>query len=233
MVKLWNLKTVPSIISIDKGFFVVKFFAIEDRSKAILSGPNFINGSFLSLQPWKPRFNPAIALKTAMSPVWIKLDDLPLEFFNPLILLKMGDAIGTFLGTDDFTHNLVKAGFARICVLLDLTQNLPTEVTVDGFTQPLSFEGNLGFCISCGIIGHSTSSCRLYHTVSMPLIENPVSHSPNTPSSAQNNVTRPENMSWITVRKKKRPMVKDKSGVPDSTPAIPPISENGGMLFEF
>lgn len=196
LMKLWKLKSTPIILPLGKGFFLLKFSAVEDRWKAILNGPTLINGQFMSLQPWKPRFNTELALTSASSPVWIKLRGLPIEFYNPEVLLKIGDSIGSFLGIDDFTHNLVKIGFARICVLVDLTKELPEYVTVDDFNQAIVYEGDLGFCLSCGDISHSTVSCRTatnipraapLSPVALPLLPPPL----NPPSN------------WITVRHKK------------------------------
>lgn len=78
IMRIWKLKSLPIILPLGKGFFLIKFAAIEDRWKAILNGPTFVNGHLMTLHLWQPHFNPENSLLSAPSPVWVKLQSLPI-----------------------------------------------------------------------------------------------------------------------------------------------------------
>ncbi|KAF7844395.1 reverse transcriptase [Senna tora] len=158
--EIWKLKLVPQLINIGLGFFVVIPGCAEDKWKALLAGITFIDGHFLYVKPWIPCFNPSNALQEVFSPVWIKMNNLPIEFFNPKVLVRIGNAVGSFLGMDEPTHSLTLARYARICVLIDLRKQIPPFIELNSFTQELIVEGGSGFCLECGCSNHSTASCR-------------------------------------------------------------------------
>ncbi|KAF7841662.1 uncharacterized protein G2W53_003960 [Senna tora] len=78
-MKAWNLIAEPFLLSIGSGFFVVRFQLIEDKWKVLLKGTTFIDGFFLSICPRIQRFNPSAKSKEAMSPIWLRLENLPVE----------------------------------------------------------------------------------------------------------------------------------------------------------
>ncbi|KAF7816695.1 hypothetical protein G2W53_030664 [Senna tora] len=161
LLRLWKLKAEPFISGIGQGFFLISFKLAEDRWRALLSGPNFIDGHFMSIQLWSPRFNPSLHTRSAYSPVWVRLENLPLEFYDQEILVRVGNALGTFIGLDADTHDLSKTKFARICVLTNIGKRLPNSICIDDFQQSVMFEGSFGFCFWCGNNGHIASVCKL------------------------------------------------------------------------
>ncbi|KAF7801271.1 reverse transcriptase [Senna tora] len=158
--EIWKLKLIPQLINIVLGFFVVIPGCVEDKWKALLAGITFIDGHFLYVKSWIPCFNPSNALQEVFSPVWIKMNNLPIEFFNPKVLVRIGNAVGSFLGMDEPTHSLTLARYAHICVLIDLRKQIPPFIELNSFTQELIVEGGSGFCLECGCSNHSTASCR-------------------------------------------------------------------------
>ncbi|KAF7827107.1 uncharacterized protein G2W53_018271 [Senna tora] len=168
----WKLKLTPRLLNIGLGFFVISFGCVEDRWKALLHGITFIDGHFLSVRPWLPRFIPMIALSEAVSPVWIKIDSLLIEFFEKSMLVKIGICLGDFVGIDHPTHNLELARYARICVILDLNNPPPPNLSIGGFLQSFTIEGTSGFCQGCGKICHSSAACPRQQTT--PIIPFPV-----------------------------------------------------------
>lgn len=128
------------------------------------------------------------ALSEILSPVWVRLDHLPLEYFNPKALLEIGNFLGVFLGLDGNTHNYSKGSAARLCILLNISKPLPTSVEIDGINQSVQYDGVTGFCLSYGKVGHSTPSCsKVVQISSMPELS-----SGSEPLSG-----------WTTVRKKR------------------------------
>ncbi|KAF7824222.1 uncharacterized protein G2W53_022366 [Senna tora] len=167
LIGLWNLKAKPRLLSLGGGFLLASFQYEEDRWRALLHGPTFIEGRFLSVRLWTARFNPQLTLEEAMSSVWIRLENLPFKFYNIEILIKIGRALGPFLGIDSDTHNLAQAKVARICVLVDLSKQVPPSILIDDYNQKIWAEGTIGFWSTCGRNDHSSSSYRSCSSLSI------------------------------------------------------------------
>ncbi|KAF7812569.1 hypothetical protein G2W53_033545 [Senna tora] len=121
LVDSCKLKEEPRLMGIGQGFFLVVFRFSKDRWRALLAGPTLINGHFMSIQLWSPRFNHLENTKKAFSPIWVRLENLPMEFYHRDVLVQIGNSLGTFLGLDADTHNLSKLKFACIYVLTNIS----------------------------------------------------------------------------------------------------------------
>lgn len=53
--------------------------------------------------------------------MWIRLNHLPLPFFNPSCLQHIGNSLGTFFRVDFCTLSLSHPMYARICVEVDVS----------------------------------------------------------------------------------------------------------------
>ncbi|KAH0739057.1 hypothetical protein KY290_037762 [Solanum tuberosum] len=65
----------------------------------IIKGPWFINGFFLSVKRWHPNFVASEAKETK-SAIWIRLPELPTEFYDHSILARIGKKLGKLVKTD-------------------------------------------------------------------------------------------------------------------------------------
>ncbi|XP_019252867.1 PREDICTED: uncharacterized protein LOC109231679 [Nicotiana attenuata] len=92
------LKPSEQLISIDLGwdFYIVEFSLEENMVKVLHLGPWFISGNFLSVRKWKPKFVPQEATLTSTA-IWIRLSQLPTEFYYKDILEKVGRKLGKLL----------------------------------------------------------------------------------------------------------------------------------------
>ncbi|GLJ18318.1 hypothetical protein SUGI_0324130 [Cryptomeria japonica] len=89
--KNWGEDTVVKYIP--KGFFVV-IFAQESKRCRILNQENwFVNGNPIYIQHWSSNFNP-IPLAVYDSPVWIRLYNLSIEYWDDVVLEKIGQVNG-------------------------------------------------------------------------------------------------------------------------------------------
>ena len=91
--------------------------------------------NYLSVRKWEPEFQAAKAKVSSMA-VWIRLVELPIEFFHD-ILRVVGNTIGTFLRIDNITTLVAKGCFARICVQIDLDKSLMPHITIGNFLQKI------------------------------------------------------------------------------------------------
>ncbi|GLJ29641.1 hypothetical protein SUGI_0584460 [Cryptomeria japonica] len=84
----------------DKGFFVAIFTEKGIRDQ-ILSSKNWYFDNFpLYIQSWTPNFNP-LKLAVYETLVWIKLYNLPIEYWGDSSLEKIGRMLGTLLEIDE------------------------------------------------------------------------------------------------------------------------------------
>ncbi|KAF7822851.1 uncharacterized protein G2W53_020995 [Senna tora] len=155
-----KLRSEPTLINIGSGFFIIRFGNTEDRWSALLHGPTIINGHLLAIDFWKQGFNSSVTKSFSSSPVWIKLESLPIELFAPNILIRIGNSIGKFIGIDGNTHNMCIAKHARICVLMDLSGKVPSNISIGNYNQAIIIEGISNICLTCGGANHAQNACK-------------------------------------------------------------------------
>ena len=79
-------------------------------------------------RPWKECFNPKIEDMT-VAPVWIRLFSLPREHWDMDTLKDIGNTLGEFIKVAEQTKAQRYTSFARICVYLDLSKELPKAIS--------------------------------------------------------------------------------------------------------
>ena len=130
----------------------------EDYEATLRRGTWFIGEHFLSIRPWELNFRPKTANVTSVV-VWIRLNALPIEYYNSEALLKIGKSIGNVLRVDTHTANEARGRFARLCVQVDVDKPLVTAVLIGKFEQLVCYEGVQKLCFSCGRMGHKRENC--------------------------------------------------------------------------
>ena len=110
-------------IDLGQDFFLIKFECREDIDNVLKGGPWFIGQQFLTIQLWELKFK---ASTTSFSSVvvWIRLLELPIEFYDPEVLRKIGEAIGPVLRIDAHTANGARGRFTRLCFQVNLDKPL-------------------------------------------------------------------------------------------------------------
>ncbi|GLJ24979.1 hypothetical protein SUGI_0478250 [Cryptomeria japonica] len=83
-----------------KGFFVVIFTEKGKRDQILCSKNWFFDNLPLYIQPWTPNFN-LLKLAIYETLVWIRLFNLPIEYWGDSCLEKIGRTLGTLLEIDD------------------------------------------------------------------------------------------------------------------------------------
>ena len=121
-------------------------------------GPWFIGRHFLSIRPWELYFKPSSANVSSVA-VWIRLNELPIEFYNAEALLHIRKAIGNVLRVDTYTTSETRGRFARLCVQVDVDKPLINTVLIGRFEQAVTCKGIHKMCFSCGRLGHRRESC--------------------------------------------------------------------------
>ncbi|XP_061374672.1 uncharacterized protein LOC133316890 [Gastrolobium bilobum] len=155
---LWARKGKINVTDIGNDFFVVQFSEKDDLNFALNGGPWIVLGHYLSLRKWEPTFRPNSA-GIAKIAAWIRLPDIPIEFYYEAFFRRIGNWLGKMIKVDNNTNAHVRGRFARICVELDLSQPLKGDYVLEGFTKQIEYEGLRLICFGCGKYGHSTENC--------------------------------------------------------------------------
>lgn len=156
----WRIQGEFDVIDIGNGFFVVKIPSREDRVRVLSEGPWVIAGHYLSVQSWKPNFDPFQAQIKKMA-VWVRLPFLPFEYYQPELLRRVGNLLGKTLKVDRTTELAQRGKFARLCVEIDVAAPLVPKIIVGSKIQKVEYEGLGVVCFSCGCIGHREESCPM------------------------------------------------------------------------
>nr|POF08943.1 uncharacterized protein CFP56_22816 [Quercus suber] len=130
----------------------------SDLDVVLKGGPWFVGQQFLAIRKWEPEFKAEEASFSSVA-VWIRLPGLPIEFYEPTILKKVGSAIGPVLRIDSYTANGARGRFARLCVQINIDHPLIYSVKIGKMVQLVQYEGINMLCFSCGRLGHRLANC--------------------------------------------------------------------------
>lgn len=185
---LWKVPEVFPLFDLSLGFYIAKFTQAESVSKVLKNGPWFINGHYLSIKIWEPIFVPK-SEKVTHSVVWARLPNMHAEFYDAILLTKIGNSIEKLLKVDACTNSTLQGHYARLCVQILMEEPVLSAAFKLG-TINSPYEGNCYLCISCGRFGHIHS--RFPHQEITPTKEMPTQGSPDSTPSI--------NQEWLTVK---------------------------------
>ncbi|GLJ17995.1 hypothetical protein SUGI_0317120 [Cryptomeria japonica] len=157
-----NWGSQVAIKFIPKGFFVV-LFEKESVRDSILNHQNWIvNRHALYLQSWTPNFNP-IPLVHYSNSVWIRLYNLPIEYWGDGLLEKVGRTLGTLLEVDvDDEADLCKYVRLRIAAVRRIPESINLLTTNGEWSQQLEIEKEICQCQRCGSRMHGEDDCKMF-----------------------------------------------------------------------
>ncbi|KAF7804220.1 putative ribonuclease H protein At1g65750 family [Senna tora] len=157
--KLWKKNGAVTTIDLENGFFAVSFTSQDDYLVALQGGPWIIADHYLLVQRWRPNFNSLSAEEPTKIAVWIRIPNLPLEFYNARCLWKIGRLIGRTLKLDPATSITTRGKFARICIEIKLGNKLKPMIEVKDRRYNVEYEGLHLICFTCGKYGHTKNQC--------------------------------------------------------------------------
>nr|POE67073.1 uncharacterized protein CFP56_62396 [Quercus suber] len=168
LLSLWKPAGRLDCVGLGNGFFLTRFYLKEDFETVLKRGPWFVGEHFLSIRPWMPNFRPTTANVSSIA-VWIRLNELPIEYYNAEALLQIGKTIGNVLRVDTHTASETRGRFARLCVQVDVNKPLATAILIGKFEQPICYEGIHKLCFVCGRMGHKQEYCPQVIRQDLPL----------------------------------------------------------------
>lgn len=158
LVGMWKPTSKLDCVALGVDFFLIKLYLKEDYVKILSGGPWFVGGHFLSIRGWVPNFKPSTASVSSIA-VWVRLPELPVEYYEPSILRDLGNAIGPVLRIDTHTTTETRGRFARLCVQVDLEKPLIRVIKCGDLEHPVQYEGIHSMCFSCGRVRHKVKGC--------------------------------------------------------------------------
>nr|POE83935.1 hypothetical protein CFP56_51197 [Quercus suber] len=82
---LWKPVSKMDCVHLGRGYFLIRFAFKADHDKVLSGGPWFVGGHFLAIRRWELNFRPSRALE-ALVAVWIRLLELPFEYYEGSVL---------------------------------------------------------------------------------------------------------------------------------------------------
>ncbi|XP_070013163.1 uncharacterized protein [Nicotiana sylvestris] len=158
LTDLWKPSEPFPLIDLGEDYYIVYFNKEENMTNAIQTGPWFIYGRFLSVQRWVPNFVASQATQS-FTAIWIRLPQLPIEFYDRVILQKKGSTIGRLLKIDACTSAALRGRYARLCVELLLNKPVTPFIFIGSHKQYIHYKGDNLLCTNCGHLGHSIKQC--------------------------------------------------------------------------
>ena len=115
LMSMWKPLGRLDCVDLEKDFYLIRFGLVEDYDNVLKGGPWFVGGHFLNIRVWEPNFKPTTAVCNMVA-VWIRLFELPIEFYALCVLKEIGNAIGPMLRIDSNTTVEARGRYARIYV---------------------------------------------------------------------------------------------------------------------
>ncbi|KAK6802686.1 hypothetical protein RDI58_000469 [Solanum bulbocastanum] len=92
------------------------------------------------------------------SAIWIRLPELPTEFYDHSILARIGKKLGKLVKTDVCTSKALSGRYARICIEVPIGVPVKKSIRI-GHHNQLAYEGYNILCLKCGVLGHTGNLC--------------------------------------------------------------------------
>ena len=96
----------------------------------------------------------AFEAKLSSVAMWVRLPELPIEFYDVAVLREIGSTIGPILCIDSYTTSKSRGSYTRLCVQVDLEKPLITSVHVGRLVQKITYGEVSTLCFHCGHLGH-------------------------------------------------------------------------------
>ncbi|XP_022857391.1 uncharacterized protein LOC111378428 [Olea europaea var. sylvestris] len=160
--KLWGKFGLQEVLSSDAGFYFFKFDSLRQALLVLEGAPWHMANRPLILKRWEP--NMTLAKENLRCiPVWVKLYNIPFEYWTTKGLSHVASAVGRPLRADVITLTCKRLSYARVCVEINALDELVEEFDFrcangDWITIRAEFEWVPIKCSKCGVFGHNCSS---------------------------------------------------------------------------
>ena len=142
-LSLWSPEGTLEIFELGSDFFLLNFSLPMDCEKVLERGPWLIHQHYITLRQWTPDFKPSEATTTHLK-VWVDLLELPMEYYDNEVLLRIGAAIGRPVKIHPITERRERVRFSRLCVEIDLKRPFLSQIKIGQLQQQIQYKGHVG-----------------------------------------------------------------------------------------
>ena len=170
LASIWRPTGTTHLIDLGYGYFIMRFDVLKDYQDALMDGPWFVGDNYLHVQAWEADFHPQTT-KISTTAVWVRLEQLPIEYYHPEFLKHVGKKLGKLLKVDAITSAAIRGRFARVCDQINIANPLSKRVKIGSLWQDIFYENLPMLCYKCGRIGHKETQCTEnspYQTTGLP-----------------------------------------------------------------
>ncbi|KAL9679188.1 hypothetical protein QQ045_017044 [Rhodiola kirilowii] len=162
-IAAWSLNGQVSIGAWDARHILIVLDSDQDACKVLAHPMRKLGHSMFRVFRWTKDFNTRREPSTTTA--WIRLNSLPPELYNQGYIATIVSSFARFLAVDNRTMWFSNPSYARACVEIDISKDLPNEVWIStgaesGFWQEIVYENRLQYCSKCHLHGHLLSTCR-------------------------------------------------------------------------
>lgn len=161
--RIWKEYSIDKLLQIQRGVFLVRFGEGTSRDTVIQRGVPTFDEKPVVIVPWQEDME--LRADVHSIPVWVQFPALPLKYWSSENLCCLANQLGRPLDIDDLTLQRNRGQFARLKVLMEITEAVPESVKfVDEHgrlcEQRVFFEWRLVQCTGCKGYGHTGSECQ-------------------------------------------------------------------------
>lgn len=106
----------------------------------------------MTVQQWRPNFDPNQA-HTKKVIVWVRIPNLPIEYYNKILLRRIGKRLGRTIKVDMAIEETSSAKYARLCIEVDLSKPLVAKFQMRRRIWRIEYEGIHLVCYGYGKYG--------------------------------------------------------------------------------
>lgn len=170
---------LQEVVASSQGLYFFRFKSVGAMEEVIEGGPWLFQGQPIVLQKWEPGMLMMRKQHKAV-PVWIRLRNLPLEYWTEEGLSVVASGIGKPLYQDAITKQCSRVDYARVCVLEDFDANLPKHLVLllpseqgrGGTCKVLvEYEWLPAKCTTCSSLGHKDDHCPSRKKATQPVVQ--------------------------------------------------------------
>jgi hypothetical protein len=144
--QLWTKIGPWKMTLLGKGYFEFYFSSYDNLRQVWSKGTLNLKSGLLRLFKWSKDFS-ARTQRQTHAHVWIRLLELPQEYWMDCTLKEIASAIGTLLLIDPITQNRVFGHYTRVLVDMDLSKHIFNEVMIERTGYSFAIEITYDICL--------------------------------------------------------------------------------------
>lgn len=158
----WNIQGNLHVSSLLEGLLLFDCPSEEVKQRILNKGPWSLAGQLLALESWRPGFQLGRDI-VKQARIQLRFPDLPLELWDKEKILKIVALVGVPFFLDEQTETSVRMGYARVCVLMDVSKSVCPGAKLwlkdKSIWQQFTYEELSNLYYVCGKIWQNIDSC--------------------------------------------------------------------------